>query len=150
MARNIEPHRLQLESYPHRMAIETQFGDMDVHGHINNLVISRFFESARARFQLQVYSGHRLFTPDADFAMLLAETNVRFLAECNFPDPVEVGTALGRIGNTSYQFQHALFQNGECVALGDAAMVVAQGGRPVPIPDDVRARMQPMLIRHEH
>lgn len=147
MAKDIEPHRLVLENYPHRLAIDTQFGDMDIHGHVNNLVISRFFESARARFQVEVYAGKKLFRRDADYAMLLVENNARFLAECNFPDPVIVGTGLGRIGNSSYEFQHALFQNGACVALGEAVMVCAQHGKPVPVPADVRARMQAQLIR---
>lgn len=146
MTKSIDAHRLVLESYPHQLTIDTQFGDMDVHGHINNLAISRFFESARARFQVEVYAGKKLFQRDADYAMLLVENNVRFLAECNFPDPVIVGTGLGRIGNSSYEFQHALFQNGGCVALCEAIMVCAQHGRPVPVPADVRARMERMLI----
>lgn len=147
MSKQLEPHRLLLENYPWPLVIETQFGDMDVHGHINNLAIGRFFESSRARFQREIYAGKKLFQRDAEYAMLLVENNIRFLAECNFPDPVIVGTALGRIGNSSYQFVHALFQNNTCVALCEAIMVCAQHGKPVAVPDDVRARMQPMLIR---
>lgn len=145
MAKAIEAHRLLLEAYPHHLKIETQFSDMDVHGHINNLSIGRFFESARARFQIEIFAGIKLFQRDADYAMLLAESNIRFLAECNFPEPVMVGTVLDRIGNSSYQFQHGLFQNGICVALDESVMVCAQHGKAVAIPDDVRARMQPML-----
>lgn len=147
MKKSVEPHRLLLESYPMHLVIETQFGDMDVHGHINNLVIGRFFESARARFQIAVYAGKKLFQRDADYAMLLVENNIRFLAECNFPDPVVVGTGLGHIGNSSYEFQHALFQNDKCVALCEAVMVCAQHGKPVPVPDDVRSRMQLQLVK---
>lgn len=147
MSKIAEPHRLLLENYPHKLTIETQFGDMDVHGHINNLAIGSYFESARARFQIEVYAGKKLFQRDAEYAMLLVENNMRFLAECNFPESVIVGTALGRIGNSSYQFVHALFQNGVCLSLCEAVMVCAQHGKPVAVPDDVRARMLPMLIR---
>ncbi|MBV7477598.1 acyl-CoA thioesterase [Pseudomonas sp. PDM31] len=150
MTKETEAHRLLLENYPHHLQIETQFSDMDVHGHINNLSIGRYLESARARFQIAVYAGKKLFQRDADYAMLLVESNIRFLAECNFPDPVIVGTALGRIGNSSYQFQHGLFQNGICVALGEAVMVCAQHGKSVTVPDDLHAHMRPMLIRGAH
>src|SRR5690606_8935568 len=134
MAKPVEPHRLVLANYPHQLRLDTQYGDMDVHAHINNLAIARYFERARARFQVQAYAGYRLFRRDADFTLLLVENNIRFLAECNFPEPVTVGTGLGHIGTSSYQFRHALFQNGTCVALCDAAMVCAQDGKPVPVP----------------
>jgi acyl-CoA thioester hydrolase len=146
MSKNTEPHRIQIDNYPHRLNIETQFGDMDVHGHINNLAIGRYFESARARMQLGLFAGNKLFQRDADYAMMLVENNIRFLAECNFPDPVQVGSGLGKLGNSSYVFQHGLFQDGKCVSLCEAVMVLARDGKPVPIPDEVRSRMQTMLV----
>ena len=146
MARNIDAHRLVLANYPRHLQIDTQYGDMDVHGHINNLAIGRYFESARARVQLDLYQGKKLFQQNADYAIMLVENNIRFLAECHFPEPVTVASALGHIGNSSYQFQQGLFQEGVCVALSEATMVCAQHGKAVPVPDDVRARLQAMQI----
>jgi acyl-CoA thioester hydrolase len=144
--REIKPHRLQLQSYPHHLRIDTQFADMDVYGHINNLAIGRFFESARARFQLKIYDGHKPFTPEADYRMLLVENNMRFLTECHFPDPVDIGTGIDHIGNSAYSFQHGLFQNGRCVALAEAAMVAVKDGAPAPLPAHIRRRLEQMLV----
>lgn len=147
MSKSIEPHRLQLHSYPYQISMDTQFGDMDVHGHVNNLAIARYFESARARLQLELYTGYRLFQSGADFAMLLVENNVRFLAECEFPGPVIAGTAIGHIGKSSYQFLHGLFQHERCVALCEAIMVCAKCSKSIPVPEEVRGRMESMRIR---
>lgn len=149
MPREIEPFRLLLQSYPYLLRIDTQFADMDVYGHVNNLAIGRFFESARARFQLQIYDGHKPFTPEAEYRMLLVENNMRFLAECHFPDPVDIGTGIGHIGNSSYRFQHGLFQNGNCVALAEAAMVAVKDDKPAPLPSLVRERLQQMRVGSE-
>ena len=52
MGKVFDPQRLLLASYPYRLPIETQFSDMDVAGHVNNVAVARFYECARARFQL--------------------------------------------------------------------------------------------------
>jgi acyl-CoA thioester hydrolase len=147
VTRNIDTRRLALDNYPYQLQLETQYGDMDVHGHINNLAIGRFFESARSRAQLDMYAGRKLFHRDADYAILLVENNTRFLAECHFPDPVIVGSAIGHIGNSSYQILQGLFQHGICVALCDAALVCAAHGKPTPLADEVRQRMMAMTMR---
>jgi acyl-CoA thioester hydrolase len=146
LARAIEPHRLLLQTYPFPLSFDTQFTDMDVAAHINNLSIARFYESARARFQLKAFERKDFFRRDAPYTMVLAEANLRYLAECNFPDPVEVGTGISRIGNSSYVFHQALFQHGICASLCEAAMVLTIHGKPSPIPADVRERMNSMLI----
>jgi acyl-CoA thioester hydrolase len=142
-----EPHLLRPESYPFRLPIETQFSDMDLYGHVNNLAVGRFYESARARFQMQVFDHRNFFTRDATYSMMLVEVTMRYLAECNFPDPVEVGVGVSRIGNSSYVMQQALFQKGACVGLCEAVMVLTTRGKPTHIPADTRERMTPMLLR---
>ena len=71
---------------------------------------------------------------------------VRFLGEVNFPDQVTVGTGIGRIGNSSFSSQQALFVNGECVGLSDAAMVLTYEGSPTRIDDELRKKMERFYI----
>jgi len=44
---------------------------------------------------------------------------------------IEVGTAVTRVGASSFAMGQAAFQDGECVALADCVMVKAAEGRPV-------------------
>lgn len=140
----IDPQRLQADTYPFRLVIETQFSDMDIAGHINNVAIVRFYESARARLHLQMFGNNNFFR-ERDFAGVVAETHCRYLAEANFPDPVEVMCSIARIGNSSYDVHQALFQNGVCVGLCECVMVLVQAGKAMPIPAAVRERMQAIL-----
>ena len=147
MGNVVDPKRSLVASYPYRLTIETQFSDMDVAGHINNLAIARFYESARARFQLFAFDNRNFFG-EGKHAAVVAEVRLRYLAEANFPDPVEVGSGIARIGNSSYDFHQALFQNGVCVGLCDCVMVQVHRGKPTPILQEVRERMQAMLMPH--
>jgi acyl-CoA thioester hydrolase len=145
MAKGVAAYRLQLASYPLQISIDTQYSDMDVNGHINNIALARFYEAARARAHLLMFDNPRFFK-NPEYATLLAEYLIKFLREGHYPEPMMVGVGLGRIGNTSYTFEQALFQNGECIGICDVAMVLSQNGKPCPIPEAVRARVQPLLM----
>jgi len=145
MSRTIDPHRLQLKHYPFRLAIETQFGDMDVVGHVSNVAIARFYENARSRFLMKVFHNPQRFR-DPRYGIVVAEYTLRFLAEANYPDPVEVGTGISRIGRSSVTVHQALFQKGQCVGLCDAAMVLTSGGQPLALPPEVRERLSPLMV----
>jgi acyl-CoA thioester hydrolase len=147
MSRHIDPARLERTSYPFHLDIETQFTDMDVAAHLNNIAIARFYESARVRSNIAMF-GRDFFRRGAPCLMVLAEANIRYLAEGNFPDPVQVGCGISRIGNSSFKMLQGLFQNGTCIGLCDCVMVLTADGKPTPIPAGVRAAMQAMLMPH--
>jgi acyl-CoA thioester hydrolase len=141
-----EPHLLLPETYPFRLAIDTQFSDMDAAGIINNIAIARFYESARARWLLQIF-GHDHLAPPADgYSSVLVEITVRYLAQCNFPEPVEVGSVVSRVGTSSYGFRQALFQGSKCKGLCEASMVCTQHGRSAHLPDEARKRLHSLLV----
>jgi acyl-CoA thioester hydrolase len=148
VAKPVDPQRLLIATYPYRATVETQFGDMDIAGHVNNVAIARFYENVRARFHLYMF-GEDFYQSGSGYSGVIVESTIRYLAECNFPAPVEIGIAIAHAGNTSYLFQQALFQNGECIGLCDTAAVMLQHGKPTRIPDDVRARLQAMVPRRE-
>jgi acyl-CoA thioester hydrolase len=147
MSRHIDPARLERTSYPFHLDIETQFTDMDVAAHLNNIAIARFYESARVRSNIAMF-GRDFFRRGAPCLMVLAEANIRYLAEGNFPDPVQVGCGISRIGNSSFRMLQGLFQNGTCIGLCDCVMVLTADAKPTPIPAGVRAAMQAMLMPH--
>jgi len=147
--RPIDPNRLQPAGYPFRLDIETQFTDMDVGAHLNNIAIARFYESARVRSNLDLF-GRNFLRRGAPFLIVLAEANIRYLAEGNFPDPVQVGCGIHRIGNSSFVMQQGLFQNGACIGLCDCVMVLTSDGKPTRIPAGVRTAMQGILLPDTH
>lgn len=144
MANQYDQNRLELANYPFQWVIDTTFGDMDIAGHINNVALSRYYETARSRWLIAMSGNPEFFK--SELKTVVAEFTVRFLGEVNFLDQVTVGTGIGRIGNSSFSSEQALFVNGQCVGLSDAAMVLTSGGKPQRITDVFREKMEQFLI----
>jgi acyl-CoA thioester hydrolase len=145
VSRQIDPARLSAATYPYRLEIATQFTDLDIVGHLNNVAIARFYESARVRTNMRVF-GENFVRPDNPLQMVLADVHIRYLAEGHFPEPVTVGNGIGHVGNSSFRMQQALFQHGACIGISDAVLVVTVGGKPTPIPAVQRAAMQDLRM----
>ena len=145
MTKTIEPARLRLTEYRFALTVETQFSDMDVAAHLNNVAIGRFYESARSRLHLLLF-GRELYGRNSSHRVVLAEINMRFLGEGAFPDPVQVGCGISRIGRSSYGIAQGLFQYDLCIGIAECALVVTQDGRPAQIPDEPRVAMQRFLM----
>ena len=84
---------------------------------------------------------------------VVAETSCRYFRELGFPEPIETGVVVDRIGRSSIVWRIGLFQgdSDEAAAEGRFVHVYVDnthgaGNRPVaPIPDVVRAAVEPLL-----
>ncbi len=90
--------------------ITTRWADNDAYGHVNNVVHYSWFDTA--------VNGWLMHATDTDIRELpaigmVAETGCRFLSELSFPDAVEIGLRLGRLGTSSVTYQLAAFGNGK-------------------------------------
>jgi len=102
----------RLESFKIRTPEIVRFGDMDRQGHVNNAVYSTYLETGRVSV---------IFDPDqglqvAGATTVLARIQIDFLKELRWPGQIEVGTAVGDIGRSSYVFTQGIFCDGVCVA----------------------------------
>ena len=146
MKKNIDPLFTNINNYPNQLEIQTQFGDMDVLGHINNVSLCRYYESARTRFHFDIF-GEDFFRKTDIAKGLLIDVHVRFLAETHFPKPVVVATGIKKIGNSSLTIAHGLFQDQRFSGYCEATMVMADQGKTVVITDEDRTKMQQLMMR---
>ena len=89
----------------------TRWGDCDKFGHINNVQFVRYYESGRLD-----YFERLLEIPaslDARYTLIIADIHVNFLQQINHPCALEVGSRISRLGNSSFDFEAALFAPGE-------------------------------------
>lgn len=128
------------------LTINPRFSDTDALGHINNTVIPVWFLEAREPIL-------RIFQPDLDLrqgGLALVRTEIDYLAETRFGEPVQVTTEVQRIGNSSFVLVHTLHQMGRLTARGVATLVnfdpVAR--RAIPIPAAIRAQLTPHIAPH--
>ncbi len=84
---------------------------------------------------------------------VVAETGCRYFREIGFPDPIEMGLVVDKVGTSSIIYRIGLFQGAsdEVAAEGRFVHVYVDnsrgaGDRPVaPLPDVVRAAVVPLL-----
>ncbi|MCG8542910.1 MAG: acyl-CoA thioesterase [Alphaproteobacteria bacterium] len=125
--------------------IPTRWMDNDVYGHVNNVVYYSYFDTA--------VNGHLmecgvLDYRDAPVMGIVVETKCEFMKELAFPDTVEAGIRVTRLGNSSVTYEIGLFRKGESDAAAHGHFVHVyvdrKNRRPVRIPDDVRAALAPL------
>jgi acyl-CoA thioester hydrolase len=145
MSNRPEPNRLQLETYRYRMEMQTRFGDLDIRGHINNVSIVQYTEDARVAFQMETV-GKEIYIADSLLRVVVAQMTLHFVSEGFFPEPLQAGVGIARIGNTSYLLACGLFQKGKCIATQDTSMVYMGPNGPTPLTPETRQRMEKYLI----
>jgi len=121
-------------------SIPTRWMDNDHYGHVNNVAYYSFFDTAVNGWLIEA-TGTDIRELDA--IGIVAETSCRFLKELSFPETIEAGLALERIGRSSIVYRIALFRHGEAdpAALGRFVHVYVDAGTRgvVPVPDAIRA-----------
>jgi len=140
MTRIILPHHLT--AYGWQVSLQTRYGDMDAQAHLNNIAIARLFEEGRVRF------NQFLATKVADFwsnRILLAHVRIDYLAEGQYPAPVELGQTITAIGASSFRVGAALFQQQQCIALCESVLVVRPPDGAATLPSALRDRLQQIM-----
>ena len=126
----------------------TRWADIDVYGHMNN---ARYFELIDTTVNNQLVEGTGTDIRDLDAIGVVAEVSCRYFAEVGYPEPVDLGLVVDRLGTSSVSYRVGLFQ-------GDADEAAAEGrfvhvyvdntdpARPsTPMPDVIRAAVEPLL-----
>jgi acyl-CoA thioester hydrolase len=130
-------------SFPHFHAITTRWKDNDVYGHVNNVEYYSFFDTVINEFLIR--SGgldiHR-----GPVIGLCVESQCTFKASLAFPDTVDAGLRVIKLGNSSVTYEIGLFRAGSDApaALGRFVHVFVDrdNRRPVPLPDELRSALE--------
>ncbi|MFN3591587.1 MAG: acyl-CoA thioesterase [Thermaurantiacus sp.] len=120
MALKDDAWRHELVRYAARIVIPVRYGDMDANAHLNNVAIARLFEEARLRFHAFLRAKGAGVDPGG---VLLAHVEIDYVAEGSYPEDVEAGVAVVKVGARSYRLAIGLFQSGRIIALADCVMV---------------------------
>ena len=139
-----ESWRLNPASYPVAIELQTRFQDMDLNGHLNNVAFAALFESGRVLLNRDV---RPLDERPANERTMVAAVEINYLAEGNFPDPVQIATGIGRLGTSSWTIVQAMFQNGGCIATCDTVVVCRTDGQAKPLRAAMVAELEEKLAR---
>ena len=122
--------------------ISTRWSDNDTYGHVNNVVHYSWFDTAVNGWLMRATGADIREFPEIG---LVVETTCRYRAELGFPDDVEVGVGLERVGNTSVVYRLAVFRAGSAdpASVGRFVHVYVdrETRRPVPVPERIRTAL---------
>jgi acyl-CoA thioester hydrolase len=115
-----------------------RFCDTDLLGHVNNAVFSEFAEAGRVEL-LTAAGGTHTDSYEAVIVRLL----VNFHREIHFPNRVRIGSAIARVGTSSFDILQGMFVGEDCVGSAESTLVLIdpRSRRPTPVPPALRERL---------
>lgn len=128
-------------AYTFRHTVAVRFRDIDSLGHAHHSLLLVYIEEARAAWW-------RALTGRDDIgaiAYVLGEVTVRFVRRVFYPQRLDVGLRVSRIGTSSFDIEYEVRgADGALLATALTKQVMYDAGedRSLPIPDALRRRME--------
>ncbi len=133
----------QREDYRYFQPIITRWHDNDVYGHVNNVTYYSFFDTAVNTYLIE-QGG--LDIHDGGVVGFVVSSSCDYFASIAFPERIEIGLRVGKLGNSSVQYELAVFKAGEADACAAGRFVHVfvdrQSNQPVSIPQPLREALQ--------
>jgi acyl-CoA thioester hydrolase len=134
-------------AFRHFASFDTRWRDDDRYGHLNNAIYYELFDSAINQLLIDC---NILNFESGDHVFLVASSGCDYFSELSYPDKLEVGLAISRLGNRSVTYDLGLFKKGadHTAATGFFVHVhvTRVGHCPVPITARDRAAFAPFVI----
>jgi acyl-CoA thioester hydrolase len=133
--------------FPHFAHIPTRWMDNDSYGHLNNVVYYSYFDTVINRW-LIAEAG--LDPKKGAVVGLCVESKCRFLRTIAFPEDVDAGLRIEKLGSSSVRYGVGIFRHGteELCAVGYFVHVfVDRDMRPATIPASMRVAMERLVRR---
>lgn len=133
-------------AYRHFLAIPTRWMDNDNYGHVNNVTYYSYFDTAVNEHLIR-HGG--LDIANDPVVGLVVETGCVFHASLSFPETIDAGLVVTKLGRSSVAYRIGLFRKGvdEPAATGRFVHVWVDRStqRPVEVPARVRAALAPLV-----
>ena len=121
-----------------------------MYGHVNNVEYYSFFDTV---INAWLINEGGLDIERGEIIGLCVESHCEFKAALTFPEMIEVGLRVGKLGNSSVRYELAIFRAGhdEVTAEGHFVHVFVdrESRRPVPISDPLRAALERLVVSEE-
>jgi acyl-CoA thioester hydrolase len=132
--------------YPHFLSINTRWSDNDIYGHVNNVVYYSYFDTVVNEYLIR----HGVLDLEAGKTIgLVVETHCSYFASLAFPESIDAGLRVTRLGSTSVHYEVGIFSagSGQPAAQGHFVHVYVDRDtrRPVPLPEALAAALKPLV-----
>ena len=144
----MKPELKLRQNYTFLFPIQTRWADNDMYGHVNNVTYYSYFDTAANALLIQ-HAGFQL--KDSPIIGLVVDSACSFLQELSYPEIIEVGVAIDKIGNSSLRYDLAIFKQGQDQAAAQGhfvhVFVDRQTRKSTSIPNDMRDTLMQFFVK---
>ena len=130
------------------MVQRVRFGDLDAMQHMNNVEFLRFFETARIDYMRSLMPEHTP-TQRRRFGFIFAECHIAYRSPAFFDEDIRTYISPSDLRRSSLRLDFEMRSDADdrLVAEGFGVLVGYdyEAGRTQPIPEELRARIEPSL-----
>ncbi|WP_296283185.1 thioesterase family protein [uncultured Acinetobacter sp.] len=142
----MKPEIKSRAQYNFLFPIQTRWADNDIYGHVNNVTYYSYFDTAANALLIQ----HAAFDiHNSPIIGLVVNSSCNFLEELTYPEIIEVGVAISKIGNSSLTYDLAIFKQGQQNASAQGqfvhVFVERETKKSTSIPQEMRDALTPYL-----
>lgn len=132
----------------HTTELDVRWGDLDAFNHVNNATYLDYIQEARLRWLVTLDEGWY----GADIHPVVVNTTCNYRTAIVWPARLRIELGVEKIGSSSVMMTHRIVDAGDSGTLycdGHVVMVwISRAtGRSVPLPDVVRAGLEPSSSR---
>ena len=133
-----EPRR----AYKAFRTISTRWMDNDAYGHVNNVVYYSWFDTV---VNAHLIEQGALDIRHGETIGLVIETRCNYFAPVEFPQTVEAGLRVARIGRSSVRYEVGLFVQGEPMTAAKGHFIHVYVDRAERRPTDLPPKLKTVL-----
>lgn len=123
--------------------ITTRWHDNDIYGHVNNVTYYAWFDTAVNRYLIEEGGLDIYHSPVIAYVV---SSSCRYFRGLSYPDAVEAGLRIERLGNSSVTYGVGIFRADDATPLAQGEFVHVFVERatdePVPIPATIRSALE--------
>lgn len=143
----MDAKRARREDFIYHHAISTRWHDNDAYGHVNNVIYYSFFDTAVNHFLITECG---LDIQNDQVIAYVVSSSAQYFSALAYPQQVEVGVRVTRLGRSSVTYHLGVFVEGEeaIKASGEFVHVFVDRGNDlaVPVPSHIRPKLETMLV----
>ena len=143
---NTKPQPEPRGAYRHFQSITTRWSDNDAYGHVNNVVYYSWFDTLVNTFLIQqgaldIHHGTTIG--------LVVETQCNYFAPLAFPQTIQAGIRVARLGTSSVRYEVGLFAQNEALTAAKGHFIHVYVDklhrRPVPLPLNLKTVLETLV-----
>ncbi len=144
--KNEKPTAAPRTTYKVFRGISTRWMDNDAYGHVNNVVYYSWFDTAVNAYLIE---QGVLDIEHGQTIGLVIETQCNYFSSLAFPQTVEAGIRVARLGASSVRYEVGLFAQGQAFSAAKGHFVHVyvdrHTRRPMPLPANLKTVLETLL-----